>query len=110
MAYVPVEVTDEQIAALEAEHEDVLVLRGGERSPWVIVARRPTRQESIGYKTHAKKEPATSSEALLRRVTVAPSGADLDKQLNRWPFLCDAVVASERFQEFIGLAVSDQLK
>lgn len=110
MVYVPVQVTDEQLAAFEAEHEDILVLRGGERSPWTYVLRRPTRQETIGYKQHAKKDASTASEALVRRIVLFPNAGDLDKQINRWAFSVDAVVGSDAFQEFIGLAVSDQLK
>ena len=110
MAYVPVTITDDELATLESEHEDVLKLGGGERAPWVIVLRRPKRQETIAFKQHANRDIATANEALVRRITVAPKGEDLEKMIDRWPFLCDAVASSEAFKDFIGLAVGAQLK
>lgn len=108
--YVPIELTDDKRQELEDEHEDILVLRGTERAPWVIVVRRPTRQETIGYKAHARKDNLTANEQLLARITVYPTGADYDRQVARWPFIPDGVAASKVFNEFVGIAVDESLK
>lgn len=112
MAYVPVEVSAEEIAQLETKHDDVLVMKGGESSPWTVVLRRPKRQETIAYKQHAAKDQPTSAEALIRRICVAPDPKtdEFEKQMDRWPFFCDAIMASTTFREFLGLSASEQVK
>lgn len=110
MAYVPVSVSDEELARLEEKHEDIIMLRGGERAPWVMVLRRPTRQETLAFKQHAKKNQESANEALIRRITVAPQGDDLERQIERWPLLCDAAANNDAFQDFIGATVSEQQK
>ena len=111
MAYTPVNLSDEQKAALEVEHEDILVLRGKpEVSPWVVVIRRPKRQETIGYKSAVKRDPTTANEQLLRKICVFPQAADFERQLDRWPFLCDACAGSQAFNDFLGLSVAEDLK
>lgn len=108
--YVPVELDDATRARLEEEHGDILVLRGTEKSPWVMVVRRPTRQETLGYKAVSKRGDGTANESLLRRTTVFPTGADLERQLQRWPFLADGIADSGAFREFVGIAVEADLK
>ncbi len=110
MAYTPVTLSDEQKAALEAEHEDILVLRGGERAPWVVVIRRPKRQETIGYKTAAKRDNTTANEDFIRRIAAYPKAGEWERQLERWPFLCDGIADSNSFKEFLGLSVAEDLK
>jgi hypothetical protein len=111
MAYVPVTLSDDQKAKLEEEHEDILVLRGNEqRAPWLVAIRRPKRTETIGYKAAAKRDATTANEQLVRKITVYPTGADLEKQLDRWPFLCDGIADSEAFKDFLGLSTSEDLK
>lgn len=112
MAYVPVTVSDEQLSQLEEHHEDILVLRGSERAPWLLVVKRPNRQQTIAYKQHAKKDSTTANEALFRHITVFPAAKDpdFDRQLNRWPLLCDAAAGSESFADFLGTTVNEQVK
>lgn len=112
MAYQPVpQLTDEQKASLESEHEDVLVLRGDpDMSPWLMALRRPKRQETLGYKSHAKRDQTTANEQLIRKIAVYPVGNDLEKQLERWPFLPDGICDDERFKRFIGITVDADLK
>lgn len=108
--FVPIEVTPEQIAALEDQHEDVLVLRGSEMAPWVAVLRRPTRQEAIGYKTHGKRDSTTANEQLITRICVFPAKEDFQRQLARWPFFVDGIADSPVFKEFVGISVDADLK
>ncbi len=109
--YVTVKPNDTEMADLEAKHEDVLVLKGHpEMAPWLIVVRRPTRQESIGYKSHAKKDSTTAGEALVRRITVFPAQAELDRILDRWPLAPDFILDDQTFKDFVGLAASSSLK
>ena len=109
--FVPFVITDEQIQALEDEHEDVLVLRGPEKAPWIAVLRRPTRQETIGYKTHAKRDSTTANEQLIRATCLFPKkGEDFDRQLARWPFFVDGLADSKSFKDFVGITVESDLK
>lgn len=108
--YAPVVLDEETRQRLEDEHGDILVLKGGEKAPWVMVVRRPTRPETLAYKGAAKKQDGTANEQLVRRVTVFPAGADLERQLARWPFMPDGIVDAPAFKEFIGIAADADLK
>ena len=108
--FVPFTITDEALAALEDEHEDILVLKGPEKAPWIAVLRRPTRQEAIGYKTHAKRDSTTANEQLITRICVFPKGDDFQRQLARWPLFVDGLAGSESFKDFIGITVENDLK
>jgi len=108
--FVPITISDEEIALLEDEHEDVLVCRGTEKAPWIAVCRRPTRQEAIGYKTHAKRDSTTANEQLITRICVFPKGADFQRQLARWPLFVDAIAVAESFKDFVGITVEHDLK
>ncbi len=110
--YVPVTLDEETRARLEDQHEDILVVKGGERAPWVLVLRRPNRQETLAFKAHARKDSATANEALIRRVTVYPDpkSADFDKQLERWALIPDFVADSQSFKEFLGGGIESDLK
>jgi len=111
MKYAPITLDPVEQAALEEKHEDILILRGDqEMSPWLLVVRRPTRQETLGYKQHAKRDSTTANEVLIRKLTVYPTGAALDAQIERWAFLCDGAVADEKFSRFMGLSVEASLK
>jgi hypothetical protein len=110
MAFTPVTFTEEQRKALEEKHEDILVLKGNERAPWLAVMKRPSRQEAVGYKTHAKRDQATANEQLLRAIIVHPTGEDLEKQLARWPLFVDGIVDTQAFRDFVGISVDDSLK
>ena len=110
MPYVPVEITPEQLTAFETEHEDICVVRGTAKAPWVYVMKRPTRQQTIAYKQHAKRNLSTASEALLRHIVLAPTGEQLQKQIDRWPFGVDAAISSDSFQEFVGITIDEQVK
>lgn len=110
MAFQKVELTDEKRAALEAENEDILVLSGPEKAPWLVAIRRPTRQETIGFKTHAKRDETTANEQLVRRIAVFPPAVDMDRQLERWPLMCDGIGNSTSFKEFLGFTVEEHIK
>lgn len=113
--FVPLTLTPEKQEELETEHEDILILQGSTMSPWLVVLRRPTRPESIGYKQHAKRSPETANEQLIRSICVYPDpkagkDGDFERQLARWPLFVDCVADNERFKEFIGFAVDSTLK
>jgi hypothetical protein len=109
--YEPVKLDDATKDALEEKHEDILVLTGdAEMSPWLVVVRRPTRQETLGYKQHAKRDQTTANEQLIRKLTVYPSGEELEKQHTRWPFFPDGIVSDDKFSRFMGLSVEASLK
>lgn len=111
MAYTPVTITPEELNALETEHEDIMRFDGDpDLAPWIVIVRRPKRQEAIAFKQHATRDIATANEALVRRITVFPKGDDLEKMFDRWHMLCDGIASSDRFKAFIGLAVGSQLK
>ena len=108
--FFPFSVTEEQLAKFEEEHEDVLVMRGPEKAPWLVVLRRPTRQEAIGYKTHAKRDSTTANEQLITRTCVFPKGDDFARQIARWPFFVDGIADSQAFKDFVGITVEADLK
>lgn len=97
--------------ALDEEHGDIMVLDGHpDMSPWRIVVRRPTRQESIGYKAAHKKDPTQSAEMLIKRLAVWPDRALVDEAFEAFPFLGDGVLADQAFQDFIGISANALLK
>ena len=113
--FEPVTLSDEDRDRLEDEHGDVLVLRGSERAPWLMVLRRPTRPETLAYKSQARREnangsPGTANEALMKRITVYPEQARMDVQFARWPLLADGIADATAFREFVGIAVDADLK
>jgi hypothetical protein len=110
--YEPVILTLEKLAELEETHgeDNLLVMKGTERAPFVVALRRPDRKETIAYKDHAKRNSATANEQLLRKISVFPTGDDLEKQLARWPFLPDGVCDSAVFRDFVGIAVDESVK
>lgn len=110
MAYTPVTLSDEQKAALEQEHEDILILRGGERAPWIVVVKRPSRKDTLAYKLFAKRDNTTANEEFIKRIRVFPDESAFEKQLDRWPLLCDGIADSDAFKSFLGLAVGEDLK
>ena len=108
--YVPLEISKEDLARLEEEHEDISVYRGTERAPWLVVVRRPTFQESQAYKTMGAdpiKKPLANVK-LITAISVFPKNGteDWKKQFDRWPFFPDGIADSDDFKDFIGIALS----
>lgn len=108
--FVPFTITDEELKALDEEHDDVLKLHGSEYAPWVVVLRRPTRQEIIGYKHGVKKESFEANADLIKRICVFPSKEDMQRQIDRWAIMVDGIADSREFKEFIGFTVDKDLK
>lgn len=117
--YVPLEITDEKLAELDAEHDDVFVFRGKPKAPWLAVVRRPNFQESQAYKAMAS-DPAKKPLAnvrLIQSICVYPKGGtsstpgpEWKAQLDRWPFFPDGLADSDDFKEFVGLSIQDSEK
>lgn len=111
MAYEKVSLTDEQRAALEEKHEDLLVLDGDpEWSPWTIALRRPTPKETRGYKAHAKRDSTTANDELIRRLAVFPDPVSLDKILERWALTPDFIADRDSFKKFLGGGIEESRK
>lgn len=111
MAFEKVTISDEQKASLEEKHEDILLMRGDEEmSPWLVVVRRPTRQEIKAYKTHLTKDATSASEMLVSRLCVYPTQDEFNRQVDRWPLLVDAVMADDKFKSFVGVSTNASLK
>ncbi len=112
--FIPITITDEELARLDSEHDDVCVFRGKPMAPWLAVIRRPTFQESQAYKamaSDAAKKPLANVK-LITAICVYPKGGSEDwkRQFDRWPFFPDGLSDSDTFKEFVGLAQSDAEK
>lgn len=110
--YEPVTLSEEKLAELEEEHEDVLVIRGSEKAPWLVVLRRPKREEAILFKQAAKRDSTTANEQFVRRICVYPKPGDeaFEKQVRRWALMTDGIAISPGFQEFLGITIENDLK
>lgn len=111
----PPELTAAKLAELDAEHEDVLVLRGDdEMSPWVVVIKRPSRPQTIQYKTTSRKaegnQAVLANEQLLRQIIVWPEQHHVDAMFARWSMLADGIALDSTFKRFIGVATEAGLK
>lgn len=110
--YEPITITDEELARLDAEHDDVFAFRGKSKAPWLAVVRRPTFQESQAYKAMAA-DPAKKPLANVKLITaicVYPKGEDWKRQFDRWPFFPDGLADSEAFKDFIGVSMAEDEK
>lgn len=110
MAFEPVKLDDAKRAELEQAHEDILVLRGGDMAPWLVVLRRPNRKETVGYKRAVKMEDEEANYEFVKRICVFPDEAKFDEQLDRWGLFVDGIAMSPSFKQFIGLAAQAQVK
>ena len=81
-----------------------------EMSPWLVVVRRPNRQEIKAYKTHLNKDATSAGEMLVSRLCVYPSQDDFNRQVDRWPLLVDAILAFDKFKDFVGVSTTASLK
>ncbi len=107
--FVPLEISDEALEALDAEHDDVMMFRGHrELAPWLCVVRRPNADEALAYKTMAS-DPAKKTSAnakLITSLSVYPKKdtEEWKRQYSRWPLFPDGLVANARFEAFCGLS------
>lgn len=105
--YVPLTITDEQLEALDSEHDDVMVLKGPELAPWLCVVRRPTAEEALAYKTMAADalKKTSANVKLITALSVYPKKdtEEWKRQYSRWPLFPDGLVANKRFEEFCGI-------
>ncbi len=106
--YEPLSISDDALAALDTEHDDVMAFRGdAELAPWLCVVRRPNAEEAIAYKTMAH-DPAKKTSAnvkLITAISVYPKkdSEEWKKQYSRWPLFPDGLAANKRFETFCGL-------
>ncbi len=112
--YEPLTISDEELARLDAEHDDVFAFRGRPKAPWLAVVRRPTFQESQAYKAMAgdpAKKPLANVK-LITAICVFPKGGSEEwkRQFDRWPFFPDGLSDSDSFREFVGLSMAEDEK
>jgi hypothetical protein len=105
--YVPLTISDEDLNALDVEHDDVMVFKGPDLAPWLCVVRRPTADEALAYKTMAH-DPAKKVSANVKLVTALAVFPKKDseewrKQYSRWPLFPDGLAVNKRFEEFCGI-------
>lgn len=106
--YEPLTISDDALAALDAEHDDVMKFTGDpELAPWLCVVRRPTAEEAIAYKTMAN-DPAKKVAAnvkLITAISVYPKKdtPEWQRQYSRWPLFPDGLVLNKRFEAFCGI-------
>lgn len=105
--YEPLTITDEQLAALDSEYDDVMQFKGPDLAPWLCVVRRPTAEEAQAYKALAH-DPAKKTSAnvkLVSAIAVYPKkdSDEWKRQYSRWPLFPDGLVVNKRFEEFCGV-------
>ena len=110
--FAPVTVTESQLAALDEEHDGVLHFEGDkDMAPFCYVIRRPTAGELTSYQGALKPKGILASNRLfLKALCVYPTGADFDRQIERWPSSAGACLTSDRFTAFSGGIVSEHQK
>ncbi len=108
--YVPLAISDEDLARLDEEHDDVMVFKGTELAPWLCVVRRPTAEECHAYKALANDsnpmKKITANVKLITAISVFPKKdtEDWKRQYSRWPMFPDGLaINSKSFQEFCGI-------
>ncbi len=107
--YVPLIISEEDLAKLDDEHDDVMQFKGPELAPWLCVIRRPTAEEAMAYKTLANDpnplKKITANVKLVSALSVYPKkdSEEWKAQYSRWPMFSDGLVKNSRFEEFCGV-------
>jgi hypothetical protein len=114
-SWQPPVLTQEIIDRLEAEHEDLFVMRGDpDLSPWVMVLKRPTRPQTLLWKSNSRKtegqQAVIANEQLIRATVVWPEVHHVDAQIAKFSLMPDAIVNNDRYRAFIGVAADADLK
>ena len=101
----------QQIDELEAKHLRIEVVRGeGEKPPWEIVLRKPTRAEYKQFRAHMHDPAriANAQEVLVLKCVVYPDPERLDALLEEWPGIPEA--AGDALRRLTGLGAADDTK
>ncbi len=106
--YEALKISDEELASLDAEHDDVMAFRGDpDLAPWLCVVRRPNADEAMAYKTMASDvaKKTSANAKLITALSVYPKkdSEEWKRQYSRWPLFPDGLVANKRFEAFCGL-------
>lgn len=113
MAFVPIDITPEQLADLDAQHDGVFCARGTERAPFLFVLRLPTARELRAYAAMVRAKGADVLDAnhkLLSSLCVYPAPSDVSRQLDRWPACAGTILNSEGWSAFSGGALDEHQK
>ncbi len=107
--YVPLTISDDDLAKLDDEYDDVMVFKGPELAPWLCVVRRPTAEEATAYKSLANDANAqkkiTANVKFVTAICVFPKkdSDEWKRQYSRWPLFPDGLARNSRFEEFCGI-------
>lgn len=105
--YEPLKINDDQLAALDAEYDDVICFKGPEEAPWLCVLRRPTADEALAYKSMANdlQKKTSANVKLISNLSVFPKKdtPEWQRQYSRWPLFPDGLADNDRFKRFCGI-------
>lgn len=104
--------TDEQMAALEAQHGRIGRLKSKREGGWEVVFRKPRRAEFKQFRAraHNPAQKAEAQEILARQCVVYPSREAFDALLEDYPAICDSEAASTLFERLMSDAVEEDQK
>ncbi len=105
--YVPLTISDEDLAKLDEEHDEVLHFKGPVEAPWLCVVRRPTADEALAYKSMANDsaKKLSANVKLVTAISVFPKkdSDEWKRQYSRWPLFADGLVINKTFERFCGI-------
>jgi hypothetical protein len=102
-------ITEEQVAALEAQHGEIAVLRCPE---FAVVFRKPTRTEHKMFRANVNN-PARASDAqeiLSKAIVVYPPPAEYEKLLDKFPGVPDSPAFSKAIMRLVRMSVEESEK
>lgn len=110
--FEPIQPPDEdKLAALDSEHDGVVVLLGPEKAPFCYVVRRPTAQELSSYHAEIKRgKTLPANRLLMLALAVYPDKDAVDRQIARWPASAGTSLTSDTFTEFSGGVIDEHRK
>lgn len=109
-------ITPENLAAWEAQYKRIAHIKSSETLPdgktpeWEIVLRKPTRTEYKFLKQALKNDrtEVDAFEQCVRKLSLSPTGADLDALLDEWPGIPEA--SWQAFERLAGMAGAEERK
>lgn len=104
-----VELSQEKIAALEAEHKRIAVVKSADGG-WIVVYKKPNRGQYKQFRSRINNEALApdATEALARQLVVYPSPEAFDALLEEWPAIPEA--SSKALLRLMGMAAEPDLK
>ena len=98
-------ISETELAALQAEHRRVKVIRIGEIE---FAIRAPKRHEYKAFRAKAfGDQKADAMEDLLRLLVVSPKRAEFDVLLDDYPGLAESKDVGRAVEAFVGMVADD---